>query len=219
MQPPPLMTTDATDALAARAQQRFWRSLAEAEGVPEAKLPRPIDSHFAPNRRDFMKLMGASIALAGVSGCAHGTLEKIVPYRAGPAEQTYGKPVFYASVLPRDGYGVGLLVETNMGRPTKIEGNPSHPASLGATDAITQAGVRSITVKIFYNLGDTEQVKSTTLSPSKGQLSDRLDFILPSNVVDYDYEITWQLKGNRTVSSGRKRASQSVLFVDEVAAG
>ncbi|HTL99958.1 MAG TPA: hypothetical protein VL503_02395, partial [Candidatus Omnitrophota bacterium] len=86
-------------------------------------------------------------------------------------------------------------------------------------DAITQAGVRSITVKIFYNLGDAEQVKSTTLSPSKGQLSDRLDFILPSNVVDYDYEITWQLKGNRTVSSGRKRASQSVLFVDEVAAG
>jgi hypothetical protein len=74
-------------------------------------------------------------------------------------------------------------------------------------------------VKIFYNLGDAEQVRTTTLNPSKGQLSDRLDFILPSNVVDYDYEITWQLKGNRTVSSGRKRANQSVLFVDEVAAG
>src|SRR4029078_4416986 len=75
------------------------------------------------------------------SGCARVPLEKIVPYRAGPAEQTYGKPVFYASVLPRDGYGVGVLVETNMGRPEKIEGNPSHPASLGATGVIEQAAV------------------------------------------------------------------------------
>jgi hypothetical protein len=86
-------------------------------------------------------------------------------------------------------------------------------------DAITQAGVRSITVKIFYNLGDTEQVKQVTLNATKGQLSDRIDFILPSGAADYDYEITWQLKGNRTVSSGRRHASQSVLFVDEPAAG
>jgi len=150
--PPPV--TEASGSLAMRARQRFWRSLSEAEGIPDATLPRPIDTRFAPNRRDFMKLMGASIALAGVSGCSHGSLEKIVPYRAGPAEQTYGKPVFYASVLPRDGYGVGVLVETNMGRPTKIEGNPSHPASLGATGVIEQAAVlelwdpdRSQTVK------------------------------------------------------------------------
>ena len=58
-----------------------------------------------------------------------------------------------------------------------------------------------------------------TLNPGKGQLSDRIDFILPADTVDYDYEITWRLKGNRTVSSGRKSASDAVLFVDEVPAG
>jgi molybdopterin-containing oxidoreductase family iron-sulfur binding subunit len=95
----------------------------------------------AYGRRDFMKLMGASLALAGTAGCSRTPLEAIVPYRDGPAQQTYGKPVFYASVLPRDGYGVGVLVETNMGRPTKIEGNPEHPASRGATDVFLQASV------------------------------------------------------------------------------
>ena len=86
-------------------------------------------------------------------------------------------------------------------------------------DLIAQAGVRSITVKVYYKAGEAEQVKTATLNPAKGQLSDRVDFILPSGAADYDYEITWQLKGNRTVSSGRKHASQAVLFVDEPAAG
>ncbi|HLQ66535.1 MAG TPA: hypothetical protein VK123_04790 [Candidatus Limnocylindrales bacterium] len=86
-------------------------------------------------------------------------------------------------------------------------------------DAIAQAGVRSITVKVYYKLGDTEQVKQATLNATKGQLSDRIDFILPSDKNDYDYEINWRLKGNRTVSSGRKSASDAVLFVDEVPAG
>jgi hypothetical protein len=86
-------------------------------------------------------------------------------------------------------------------------------------DAIAQAGVRSITVKVYYKLGDTEQMKQTTLNATKGQLSDRIDFILPADKTDYDYEINWRLKGNRTVSSGRKSASDAVLFVDEVPAG
>ncbi|HEX7077922.1 MAG TPA: hypothetical protein VF363_05840 [Candidatus Eisenbacteria bacterium] len=86
-------------------------------------------------------------------------------------------------------------------------------------DAITQAGVRSITVKVFYKLGDAEQVKQVTLNASKGQLSDKIDFILPADKTDYDYEITWHLKGNKTVTSGRKSASDAVLFVDEVPAG
>ncbi|HSC22466.1 MAG TPA: 4Fe-4S dicluster domain-containing protein [Casimicrobiaceae bacterium] len=130
-----------SETLNRRAHRRFWRSIAEAEGAPDVDRPHPIATVAAPDRRDFMKLMGASIALAGLSGCSHRPLDKIVPYRAGPAEQTYGKPVFYASVLPRDGHGVGVLVETNMGRPTKVEGNPSHPASLGATSVFEQAAV------------------------------------------------------------------------------
>ncbi|MGE5178781.1 MAG: hypothetical protein ACM3PF_06805 [Bacteroidota bacterium] len=86
-------------------------------------------------------------------------------------------------------------------------------------DAITQAGVRSITVKIFYNLGDAEQVKQVTLNATKGQLSDHIDFILPKDKLNYDYQIDWRLKGNKTVSSGRKSASDAILFVDEVPAG
>ena len=86
-------------------------------------------------------------------------------------------------------------------------------------EAIAQAQVRTIGVKIYYKLGGVEQVKQVTLNAAKGQLSDRIDFILPSNALEYDYEITWLLKGNRTVSSGRKRGSESILFVDEVQAG
>jgi molybdopterin-containing oxidoreductase family iron-sulfur binding subunit len=136
----PAHFVDRESSNSAFAHERFWRSVAEARGVDDAT--NASTSHWVSlrGRRDFMKLMGASLALAG-AGCSRAPLEKIVPYREGPAQQTYGKPVFYASTLARDGYGLGVLVETNMGRPTKIEGNPEHPASLGATDVFAQAAV------------------------------------------------------------------------------
>jgi len=121
------------------ARERFWRSLA-ATGDPAATAS-PQRIPLATGRRDFIKLMGASLALAGTSGCSRPPPERIVPYRDGPSQQTYGKPVYYASALGHDGYGLGVLVETNMGRPTKIEGNPLHPASGGATDVFRQAAV------------------------------------------------------------------------------
>jgi hypothetical protein len=82
--------------------------------------------------------------------------------------------------------------------------------------AIANAQVRSITVKVFYQLGGREQVKQVTLNPAKGQLSDRLEFLLPADKLDYSYEVTWRLSGNRAVSSGRRSASDAVLFVDEL---
>ncbi len=95
-----------------------------------------------PNtRRQFLRVMGASIALAGVSGCVYTPPEKIVPYVKQPERIVPGKPLFFASAVPMNGYGTGVLVESNMGRPTKIEGNPDHPASLGATDVFMQASV------------------------------------------------------------------------------
>ena len=83
-------------------------------------------------------------------------------------------------------------------------------------DVIATAGVRSITVKLFYKLGDTEQVKTVTLNASKGQLSEKIDFILPADTVNYDYQIDWRLKGNRVLTSGRKTASDAILFVDDL---
>jgi hypothetical protein len=86
-------------------------------------------------------------------------------------------------------------------------------------DAIAKAEVRSITVKIFYDLGSGEQVKQVTLNATKSQLSDKVEFLLPAGKVDYSYEITWRKKGDKTVSSGRKSSSDTVLFVDEVPNG
>ena len=83
-------------------------------------------------------------------------------------------------------------------------------------DAIAQGEVRSITVKVFYDLAGAEQVRQVTLNAAKGQLSEKVEFMLPADKVDYDYEVTWRLKGNRTLSSGRKTASDAILFVDEL---
>ncbi len=96
----------------------------------------------AVSRREFLNVMGASLALAGASGC---TLrqpdERLVPYVRKPEQITPGKPLYYATAMPHAGSAIGLLVESHQGRPTKIEGNPEHPASLGATDAIAQASI------------------------------------------------------------------------------
>ena len=125
-----------------RAHEAFWRSVEQAQGEFIAPVPGwGVDTVPLASRRRFMKWMGAAVALSGVAGCGRQSLETIVPYRSGPQQALYGKPVFYATAVPRQGCGVGVLVECNMGRPTKLEGNPTHPASLGATDAVTQAEV------------------------------------------------------------------------------
>ena len=85
--------------------------------------------------------MGASLALAGVSACTRQPDEAIVPYVRQPEELVPGKPLFYATAMPFAGSGVGLLVESHEGRPTKIEGNPDHPSSRGATDLFAQAAI------------------------------------------------------------------------------
>jgi molybdopterin-containing oxidoreductase family iron-sulfur binding subunit len=94
------------------------------------------------DRRSFLKLLAASIAFAGLSGCQiRQPVETIVPYVRQPEEIVLGNPLFYATAMPLSGYAMGLLVESHEGRPTKIEGNPNHPASLGATDVFAQASI------------------------------------------------------------------------------
>ncbi len=94
------------------------------------------------SRRDFLRFMGASLALGGIGGCAYQPAESIVPYVQAPEAIVPGESLFFASAVPMpDGFACGVLVKSQMGRPIKIEGNPDHPASLGAADAFVQAAM------------------------------------------------------------------------------
>src|SRR5207248_2843893 len=97
-----------------------------------------------PGRRKFLKLMGASLALAGLTACTRQPMETIMPYVRAPEEVIPGKPLFFATAFEMSGFAIGVLAESHEGRPTKIEGNPEHPASLGATDLFAQASVLSL---------------------------------------------------------------------------
>ena len=96
------------------------------------------------SRRQFFKLAGIGAAAAGVAACSSRPAREILPYGARVPELTPGVATYYATALVQDGLATGVLVETHEGRPTKIEGNPHHPASLGATRAIEQAAVLSL---------------------------------------------------------------------------
>ncbi|MBX3187871.1 MAG: 4Fe-4S dicluster domain-containing protein [Labilithrix sp.] len=107
---------------------------------PTVSDPRSIAESGLMPRRSFLAAIGA----AGVAACTRAPREEIVPYVVQPPEVTPGRPRYYATAFALDGYATGLLVESHEGRPTKIEGNPRHPASLGATGAIDQALVRGL---------------------------------------------------------------------------
>ncbi len=118
-----------------QGESRYWRSLEEAAGEKAAPAPAP------PNlsRRAFLGLMGASLALAAGAGCGRQPTEPIVPYVRQPEQQTPGIPLYYATALCLGGIATGVLVKSREGRPVKVEGNPDHPASLGASDVFMQA--------------------------------------------------------------------------------
>ncbi len=129
----------------------YWRSLEELADTPEFRayvareFPSGASEFTDPaGRRRFLKLMGASLALAGVSACTRQPDEKIIPYVRQPEEVVPGNPLFFATSMPLGGFAMPLLAENHMGRPTKLEGNPDHPASLGATDIFGQASVLSL---------------------------------------------------------------------------
>jgi molybdopterin-containing oxidoreductase family iron-sulfur binding subunit len=129
----------------------FWRSLDELAATPEFQdlLQRELPRHAAEwtdgvSRRRFLQLASASLALAGLTGCTKQPAETIVPYVRQPEQVIPGKPLYFATALTLGGYANGVLAESHLGRPTKIEGNPDHPASLGATDLFSQAAVLTL---------------------------------------------------------------------------
>jgi molybdopterin-containing oxidoreductase family iron-sulfur binding subunit len=125
----------------------YWRSLAQIEDRPEfrAALERefPEGASELPagmTRREMVMLLGASLSLAGLAGCRR-PVEEIVPYVTAPEEIVPGIPRYYATTMPFRRSAYGLIVESHEGRPTKIEGNPSHPSTLGASSSRVQASV------------------------------------------------------------------------------
>src|SRR5882724_764065 len=126
----------------------FWRSLEELAGSTEyqemmhREFPKGASQWLdGVSRRGFLQLMGASMALAGMTACTKQPLEPIVPYVKQPEETIPGRPLFYATAFTLGGYASPLLVESHMYRPTKVEGNDKHPASLGGTDIFAQASI------------------------------------------------------------------------------
>jgi molybdopterin-containing oxidoreductase family iron-sulfur binding subunit len=148
--------------LQSKTGKQYWRTLEELAGDPEftellhREFPRQAPSEWddGVDRRDFLKLMAASLAFGGLAGCGRAPEQVLVPYVKQPEGLTLGKPQFYATAMPFGADAIGLLVESHEGRPTKIEGNPDHPSSLGATNAFAQASV--------LNLYDPDRAQTVT---------------------------------------------------------
>ena len=126
----------------------YWRSLEELAGSDDfqdalhREFPKGASEWVdSVSRRGFLKVMGASLGLAGMTACVRLPLEPIVPYVRQPENVIPGRPMFYATACTLGGYASPLLVESHLGRPTKVEGNDQHPASLGGTDIFAQASI------------------------------------------------------------------------------
>ena len=136
------------EILAENSGKDYWRSLEELADRPEfeefVKGEFPVQAEEWDNslsRRNFIKVMGASLALAGLSGCVIQPPEKIVPYVRPNEDMLPGKPLFFATAMTMGGVATGVLAKSFEGRPIKIEGNPEHPSSLGGTDVYAQAAI------------------------------------------------------------------------------
>ncbi len=131
----------------------FWTSLeakADPEGFQERASAEFVDGvqgsdlksdSLQVDRRTFMSVAGAAGALLGLEGCVRRPEEKILPFTTQPEYVVPGVSLRYATVVRTAGEALGLLVTTHEGRPTKIEGNPQHPTSLGGTDGYAQASI------------------------------------------------------------------------------
>ena len=128
--------------------KRFWRSVdeladtAEFQAAVEKEFPSAAQEWVDPvSRRGFMKLMGASMALAGLAGCAKQPDEPIYPYVKQPEDLVLGKPNYFATAHPFVSGAVPLLVKSDQFRPIKIDGNPDHAYNQGSSDVFSQGAL------------------------------------------------------------------------------
>src|SRR5215510_4402538 len=148
-----VLNAGSADVSSASSAKQYWRSLEELAESPvfeefvSREFPHAAEEWNDPvERRTFLKLMGASLALAGLSGCVIQPPEKIVPYVHQPEEEIPGKGLWFATAFTLGGVATPLLVRSNEGRPTKVEGNPDHPSNPGstATDIFSQASILTL---------------------------------------------------------------------------
>lgn len=158
----------------------YWKSVEAKDNAPSAQDFKdrefPVDASVLEegvSRRTFLKIMGASVALAGASGCTlniRKPVRKIRPYVKAPEQLVPGRPVYYAAAMSLGLDVAGVLVESHEGRPTKIEGNPQHSMSLGAANAWQQASV--------LNLYDPDRLKEPIYQGEAATLSQFKKWIL-----------------------------------------
>ena len=134
-----------------RGGRDYWRTLEELAKTPEfaaiveRELPRFRDLVGGFDRRRFLQLMAASMALGGLSACGpEPNPRQLLPYVEQPPGIVPGRSRYYATATTCEGYATGVLVAHQMARPIKIEGNPDHPASLGAASGIMQATILTL---------------------------------------------------------------------------
>ena len=166
---PPELKQDASQTAAsrpvpARSEPEYWQSIeqwmdsTQFETMMKNEFPEDASEWLDPvSRRQFLTVMGASVALAGAVGCnpslKPASAHKVVPHVRQPEQMLPGVPLFFTTVITQNaGVGLGLLVKQVEGRPIKIEGNPNHPGSLGGTDIYAQASI--------LNLYDPDRSKS-----------------------------------------------------------
>ncbi len=149
----------------------------DSQFVPLEALTGPTIAISEASRRRFLSLMAGSLALAGLTGCTRQPPESILPYVEQPEDVIPGRPKYYATAVPLPGGAQGVIVESHLGRPTKVEGNPDHPASLGASSVHAQACLMDLydpdRAKEITNLG-IERTWEEFLSVLQGMRGKRL---------------------------------------------
>ncbi len=170
--PAQLTLAEVRAKLEGKSGRRYWKNLDELAETPgfhemlEREFPRQASEWVdAVSRRGFLKVMGASLALAGLAGCTKQPDEPIFPYVKAPEDLILGKPMYFASAFPFPTGAIPVLVKSDAFRPIKVDGNPDHPMSKGKSDAYTQA--------TLLDLYDPDRSKEVRL---RGQPSEWADF-------------------------------------------
>ena len=143
------LTLEAARAkLAGQTGKTYWRSVDELADTPafremvQREFPSQAAEWIDPvSRRGFLKVMGASLALAGLSGCTKQPDEPIYPYVKEPEDLVLGRPVYFATAMPFNTGAIPLLVKSDAYRPIKVDGNPDHPVNRGSSDPLAQGSL------------------------------------------------------------------------------